>query len=51
MKLIRVVAIEDEQDSLEFIMNALKTFPEVELIGSATNIKDAYLLISKENQI
>ncbi|MBK6543793.1 MAG: response regulator transcription factor [Saprospiraceae bacterium] len=48
MKLIRVVAIEDEQDSLEFIMNALKTFPEIELIGSATNIKDAYLLISKE---
>jgi two-component system LytT family response regulator len=47
--MIRAVIIEDEAENLERLVSLLdKHCPEVDLIGNATNVEDAYILIEKK---
>lgn len=46
---LRVVIVDDEQDSIDVIRNLLKKFcPDVEVVGTAMDVADAYTLINKE---
>ncbi|MGZ3862513.1 MAG: LytR/AlgR family response regulator transcription factor [Bacteroidia bacterium] len=46
---LRVILVDDENDSLEVLRNLLKKFCQnVTIVGEANNIKDAYDLIVKE---
>lgn len=44
-KLLRVVLADDERPARRFLINLLKTFPDVEVVGEAANGKDALDLI------
>ena len=45
---LRVVLADDERPARRFLINLLKSFPDVELIGEATNGKEAIDLIEAE---
>jgi two-component system LytT family response regulator len=46
--MIRAIIIDDEQNSLKLLSNLLREFcPEVEIIGKAATVDDAYKLIQK----
>lgn len=47
-KLLRVVLADDERPARRFLVNLLKTFPDVEVVGEATNGKDAIDLIETQ---
>ena len=47
-KLLRVVLADDERPARRFLINLLKTFPDVEVVGEAANGKDAVDLIEAE---
>ena len=44
-KLLRVVLADDERPARRFLINLLNTFPDVEIVGEATNGTDAINLI------
>ena len=44
-KLLRVVLADDERPARRFLINLLKTFPDVEVVGEAANGRDAIDLI------
>jgi two-component system LytT family response regulator len=46
--LLRVVLADDERPARRFLINLLKTFPDVEVVGEAANGKDAIDLIESE---
>ena len=47
-KLLRVVLADDERPARRFLINLLKTFPDVEVVGEAANGTDAIDLIEKQ---
>ena len=47
-KLLRVVLADDERPARRFLINLLKTFPGVEVVGEAANGTDAIDLIEKQ---
>ena len=50
MTKIKVLLVDDEQDSREVLRNLLESFTEqVEIIGEAGNVEDAYELINQKN--
>ena len=44
-KLLRVVLADDERPARRFLINLLKTFPEVEVVGEAASGTEAIDLI------
>ena len=46
--LLRVVLADDERPARRFLINLLKTFPDVEVVGEAANGKDAIDLIEAQ---
>jgi two-component system LytT family response regulator len=46
-KLLRVVLADDERPARRFLVNLLKTFPEIEIAGEATNGREAVELIER----
>ena len=47
-KLLRVVLADDERPARRFLINLLKTFPDVEVVGEAANGTDAIDLIESQ---
>jgi two-component system, LytTR family, response regulator len=48
--MIKTVVIDDEQDAVDFLCGALRMYcPEVDVVGSATNITDGHKEISTKN--
>lgn len=47
-KLLRVVLADDERPARRFLINLLKTFPDVEVVGEAANGKNAIDLIESQ---
>lgn len=47
MQKIKIIAIEDESDLLQFLKTCLQSLEEVELLGATDNTKEAYQMILK----
>jgi two-component system, LytTR family, response regulator len=47
-KILRVVLADDERPARRFLVNLLKTFPDLEIAGEATNGREAVELIEQE---
>jgi DNA-binding LytR/AlgR family response regulator len=45
---LRCVILEDEDDILKWLVKTLSQYSEIELVGTATNIDEAFMLIANE---
>ena len=48
MEKIKIIVTEDEKDILNWELECLSTFDEIDIVGFSDNTKDAYQLILKK---